>query len=76
MNCDTGHLVRTYTPDMLDRGYMAIPKEMEHAADCVLKGRDEAYVSLTSGCKLSQWAKKQRKHKKWMQKQSRKANRG
>lgn len=76
MNCDTGHLVRDFTPDLLDKGYIAIPKELEHAASCALHREDQTYISLTSGAKLSQWARKQRKHKKYMQKQSRKANRG
>ena len=57
--------------------YEPVPEELRVAAEKKLAGKDEAYVSLTSGGKLSKWAAKQRKakqHRK-MQKASRRANR-
>jgi len=67
-------------------GYQPVPKELENAAEKKLAGKDEAYVSLTSGGKLSKWAARQRKLKRKanarkaknrakMAKQSRKRNR-
>lgn len=58
-----------------ERGYEPVPKELESAAKKKLAGKDEAYVSLTSGGKLSKWAAKQRKAKRKMQKESRRKNR-
>lgn len=88
MDINTGHLVspekfkemmENYTD--YDRkaleNYQPVPKELEVAAKKKLAGKDEAYVSLTSGGKLSKWAAKQRKAKKLrkMQKESRRKNR-
>lgn len=56
-------------------GYTKVPKELETAAKKKLAGKDEAFVSLTSGGKLSKWAAKQRKDKKKAAKLSRRKNR-
>lgn len=66
-------------------GYKQVPKELERAAELKLAGCDEAMVSLTSGGKLSRWAAQERakercnrrdKHKRQIQKESRRRNRG
>lgn len=56
-------------------GYQPVPDELENAAKKKLAGKDEAYVSLTSGGKLSRWAAKKRKHKRKMARESRRRNR-
>ena len=55
--------------------YQPVPKELEPAAKKKLASKDEAYVSLTSGGKLSRWAAKQRKAKRKAAKMSRRKNR-
>ena len=60
---------------MQERGYTEVPKELETAAKKKLAGKAEAYVSLTSGGKLSKWAAKQRKAKRKIAAESRKKNR-
>lgn len=60
---------------MQERGYKEVPKELETAAEKKLSGKAEAYVSLTSGGKLSKWAAKQRKTKRKMANQGRRKNR-
>lgn len=79
MNCDTGHLV---TQEMLKKmdelhrlQYEAVPLELEDAAIRKLHGKEEAYVSLTSGGKLSRFAAQNRKQRRKMVAQSRKRNR-
>ncbi len=57
-----------------EQGYTPVPAELEKAAEKKLAGQDEAYVSLTSGGKLSKWAAKQRKAKRKKQKASRRKN--
>jgi hypothetical protein len=61
MNPDTGHVValgrepdRTELLAELARlGYEPVPASLERAAKAVLRGRQSAYVSPTSGGKLS-----------------------
>ncbi len=64
--------------DIEKQSYIPIPEELNVAAEKKLAGKDEAYVSLTSGGKLSKWAAKQRakqrKAKRKMQKESRRKN--
>lgn len=78
MNSDTGHLVLTdrLEKDQLEKlrkaGYEPIPKDFSFAAQMKLKGKEEAFVSLTSGGKLSKLAAKRRKSKRRQQKKSRK----
>ena len=78
MDVDKGHLLTEEKlkeqNEEMRKLYEPVPKELERAARQKLAGQDEAYVSLTSGGKLSKWAAKRRKVKK-MQKESRKKNR-
>ena len=79
MNPDTGHLV--FTSNMQEdeiqklskAGYEKIPKDLSFAAQMKLNGKKEAFVSLTSGGKLSKLAAKRRKAKRRQQKRSRKS---
>jgi hypothetical protein len=71
---NTGHLVNLAVTN-LQPGYEVLPDELQGAARRVLQGRDEAYVSLTSGGKLSRWAAQRRKARRQMAKNSRKKNR-
>ena len=79
MNPDTGHLIRVENDEEMQHlvgyGYERVPEELEGAAKRKLAGRKEAYVSLTSGGKLSRWAAKRRKAKRKMAKESRRRNR-
>ena len=83
MQIETGHLVadakmqeflKELKREEVEK-YKQVPEELESAAKKKLAGKDEAFVSLTSGGKLSKWAAKQRKEKAKMQKQSRRKNR-
>jgi len=47
----------------LETEYVALPDNLQHAAKVKLNGKKEAFVSLTSGGKLSNWAKEKRKEK-------------
>lgn len=75
MNVNTGHLIdfETYSEMLSAEEYTPVPKELQVAAEKKLAGKHEAVVSLTSGGKLSNWAKAQRRNK--LAKQSRKRNR-
>lgn len=79
MNSETGHLVDTHllntleTKELEDNGYKKVPEELSFAAQMKLQGRPEAFVSLTSGGKLSKFAAKNRKAKRRQQKKSRKS---
>ena len=78
MNVDTNHLValQNMERDLLRaRGYEQLPDELEPAAKAVLRGRSEAYVSRTSGGKLSKYAAKRRKEKRKQARAARKRNR-
>ena len=65
MNCDTGHIVSQELLDTFEKErrdeYQAVPAELNRAAHIVLHGDSESYVSLTSGGKLSNWARNKRK---------------
>lgn len=73
MNTNTGHLVNLKEIDLdsLSNGqdYESIPKELKRAAEKKLNGEVEAYVSLTSGGRLSKFAAKMRKKKELKTKQ-------
>jgi len=78
MNVDTNHLVvlRETEQDALRAlDYERLPGELEPAARAVLRGRNEAYVSRTSGGKLSKYAAKRRKEKRKQARAARKRNR-
>jgi hypothetical protein len=65
MNPWTGDLVDSIEPDSQRAiNYERLPKSLEHAAKRKLKGKKRAVVSLTSGGKLSNWARKRRKEVK------------
>jgi len=79
MNVDTNYLValQNMERDLLRaRDYEQLPDELEPAAKAVLRGRNEAYVSRTSGGKLSKYAAKRRKEKRKQARAARKRNRG
>ena len=83
MNPSTGHLlaIGEGMPNREKRrmkasGYEPVPKELEAVAANKLAGQDEAYVSLTSGGKLSKWAASRRKAKRKMAQVSKRRNRG
>jgi hypothetical protein len=73
MNPNTGHLVDfgSFSEALKDLpaqtfnelNYVTLPDDLQHAAKVKLNGANEAYVSLTSGGKLSTWAKNKRKEK-------------
>ena len=78
MNVDTNHLVvlQDAARDLLRaRDYEKLPDELEPAAKAVLRGRSEAYVSRTSGGKLSRYAARKRKEKRKQARAARKRNR-
>jgi hypothetical protein len=90
MNVNTGRLVGisgdgfggipSQLRELMEQGYEPVPEELEVAANKKLAGQKEAYVSLTSGGKLSTWAagrrKENRKSKRKAAKQARRRNRG
>ena len=73
----TGHLISMAESTPIPNGYVGIPKELGRAAKLKLSGRAEAMVSLTSGGKLSNFARDKRKEKRRKQiaKSSRRRNR-
>lgn len=79
MNPDTGHLIRLENDEEMQRlvgyGYERVPEELEGAAKRKLASRNEAWVSLTSGGRLSRWAAQRRKARRRMAKESRRRNR-
>lgn len=81
MNPDTGHLVDTREFEkedfqkLMTQGYVPVPEELEKAAEIKLNGKSDAYVSKTSGGKLSKFNASKRKAKRRQQKRSRKNNR-
>ena len=80
MNVNTGHLVNNEMLQIMresfpQEDYTPVPQELESAAAKKLDGKPEAFVSLTSGGKLSSWAREQRKKKRKMVNESRRRNR-
>ena len=78
MNVDTNHLVALHNAQrdaLRALDYEEIPGDLEPAARAVLRGRTEAYVSRTSGGKLSRYAAKRRKEKRKQARVARKRNR-
>lgn len=67
MNPYSGHLA-TVDIGIARAGYVTVPLELEPAARKKLAGRDEAYISLTSGGKLSRFAAEAR----WLDRQKNK----
>ena len=75
MNVDTNHLVAALRPEELEPGYEKLPSDLDRSARAMLRGRSDAYVSRTSGGKLSRYAAKQRKAKRKAAQAARKRNR-
>lgn len=79
MDVDTGHLILAERSgelhSLMKQGYKPVPEELNRAAKRKLAGKKEAYVSLTSGGKLSNWAAQKRKARKKISRESRKRNR-
>lgn len=85
MNVNTGHLINSEMFKTLQEAaqegninfadYTPVPEELELAAMKKLAGQQEAMVSLTSGGKLSNWARANRKARRKMARESRKRNR-
>lgn len=75
MNADTGHLIRMQKDAQMPDGYQFLPEDLLGSSRKKLAGKSEAYVSLSSGGKLSKWAAGKRRQKRKMAKKSRKQNR-
>jgi len=67
MNPDTNELTRARTEEeleeLLDRGFLEVPEELHKAAELKLGKENSAFVSKTSGGKLSKWAAKKRRER-------------
>jgi len=50
--------------ELAEKGYEEVPESHVEASRRKLSGKSEAYVSLTSGGKLSKWAAEKRKEKR------------
>jgi len=77
MNVDTGELVRIQFAPSDPGGFdlEVVPAELQAAAEKKLAGCDRAVVSLSSGGKLSKWARQERKKKRKSAQESRRRNR-
>lgn len=79
MNCDTGDLrnkagLEDVAEEFMKR-FTRLPEELEEAAKRKLNGSNRAFVSLTSGGKLSKFAAGERKKKRNAAKAVRRKNR-
>lgn len=67
MNPDTNELVRLVniaeSIGLKKKGFIPVPKSLDHAARVKLGKNKRAIVSKTSGGKLSRWAAKKRKER-------------
>jgi len=79
MNTDTNMLYKSKEEALkmgeLMKNLTVVPDHLQGAAEKKLDGKTHAQVSHISGGQLSRFASRQRKKKRRMQKQSRKANR-
>jgi len=84
MHVNENHLMDISSPDFkemeeaikaIKAEYRTLPPSLQNAAKRKLKGRNSAYVSKTSGGKLSKWAAQERKKKRKLQKAAKKKNR-
>ena len=66
MNSDTNRLVANLgsIPELEQKDFTPIPKDLQHAAKVALKGKEEVTISQNSGGKLSNWSKKERNAKR------------
>lgn len=80
MDTNRNHLVTEEYLKTLDQkdqeNYEPVPGELTEAAMRKLAGKQECYVSKTSGGKLSRWAASKRKKKRQQAKAARRKNRG
>jgi len=64
MNPDTNELISIKSlkeaAKAYEKGFLPLPKNLELAAKLKLAGKQRAFVSKTSGGKLSKWAAKKR----------------
>ncbi|MCA1615046.1 MAG: hypothetical protein LC795_15620 [Acidobacteria bacterium] len=72
---DTGHIVTNASLQKAGDIYEPVPNSLRGAAARVLRGREEAHVSLTSGGRLSRHAASRRRARRQAAKASRKRNR-
>ncbi|KKN01523.1 hypothetical protein LCGC14_1126910 [marine sediment metagenome] len=68
MQVETNHLISGDEMEKLskfieDHEYEQLPEELQLAASLKLKGKDSAFISKTSGGKLSKYAAKRRRRK-------------
>ena len=68
MQVETNHLISGDAMEKLskfieDHEYEQLPEELQLAASLKLKGKDSAFISKTSGGKLSKYAAKRRRRK-------------
>jgi len=70
MNVNTNHLVNVEYDAPAPEGYDLLPERLNRGARRKLGKNNNAYVSKTSGGKLSRWAAKQRKIKNGINKKS------
>ena len=67
MNPDTNELVRIGSSEVMaelkEKGFIPLPKTLERAANLKLGKNKSAFVSKTSGGKLSKWAAKKRRER-------------
>ena len=79
MNCDTGELRRMANledeSEAFKEMFTRVPEELEEASKRKLNGSNRAFVSLTSGGKLSKFAAKERKKKRKAEKAARRNGR-
>ena len=76
MNVENNHLVRDINDinEHIRHLYTLVPNDLMKSATMALHGRNEVYVSLKSGGKLSQFASGKRKGKRAIEKLSKKKN--
>ncbi len=79
MQCETGEIRllenETEMINALAHGFEPLPIELQHAAKVKLNGNKSAFVSKSSGGKLSKFARKRRQEARRVAKQARRRNR-
>jgi len=75
MDPNTGHLIKLDGANEPPGGYERLPHELELAALTALGDGDETMIDLKKHTPLAKWAKRKRKIRHKLAKQSRKANR-
>ncbi|QWU17347.1 hypothetical protein SAMN04487895_104269 [Paenibacillus sophorae] len=77
MNIDTGELIRLKQPDVkpVAGEFEPLPAALQAAARKKLGDADSATVSMSSGGRLSKWAREQRKKRRKAARDARRINR-